>query len=108
MTTLWLTLSTATAANGADTCLDIVFNDASHSHTTKPVAFTGPSPSGVTVAPSSTHAHSIGNGGSHTHTVTVNAVSDHTHPIPAHNSVGYDLPFVVQPPAISINFYIKT
>lgn len=94
-------------ANGADTCLDIIFNDASHSHTTRPVDATAGGSANVVVLSSGSHSHSSEGAGRHNHAFDTGQSGTHAHSLPAHTAQGEGIPFTVRPPSLSMYFYIK-
>lgn len=93
---------------GADTCLDIIFNDASHSHTTKPRDNTGAAKSNVYVDFAGAHTHGESEHSGHTHVFNIAQSGTHRHAVPQHYWQGGGKDVQFRPPSLSMYFYIKT
>ena len=91
-----------------DSCMDIIFTDASHTYVTKPSAHSMFGTANITVNNAANHFHSIGTSATHNHTINnMTSAPDHTHTLPEHKSIGSGASFTVQPPTLNIYFYIK-
>jgi microcystin-dependent protein len=91
-----------------DSCMDLPFTDSSHTYRTRPEAHSMFGTANITVTNADNHFHSIGTSATHTHSInTMSTQPNHNHTLPAHSSVGNGTPFTVQPPTLSLYFYIK-
>jgi hypothetical protein len=91
-----------------DSCMDIIFTDASHTYVTRPEPHSMFGTANITVNNAANHSHSIGTSAKHNHIISnMDRVDDHSHTLPEHKSVGSGASFTVQPPTLNIYFYIK-
>jgi microcystin-dependent protein len=91
-----------------DSCMDIPFADASHTYRTLPEPHSMFGTANITVTGAPNHFHSIGTSSTHTHTIdTMSTAAAHTHTLPEHRTIGSGTSFTVQPPTLSLYFYIK-
>lgn len=91
---------------GADTCMDNIFNDSSHSYHTKPYPYSSVSYANIVVDQAGDHQHSIVSAAAHYHSFNTGSSLAHSHPLPAHASVGQGVPLTFRPPSLSIYAYI--
>lgn len=92
----------------ADSCMDIIFTDSSHTYRTIPGPFSNIGNAQITVTAAGTHSHSLTSVGNHSHNIAATSTHDgHVHSLPEHRSVGNNSPVYVTPPSLNIHFYIK-
>ena len=91
-----------------DSCMDLPFVDASHTYRTRPEPHSMFGTANITMTSAANHFHSIGTSATHTHSIdTMSTVSDHSHTLPEHRTIGGGTSFTVQPPTLNLYFYIK-
>jgi hypothetical protein len=92
----------------ADSCMDIIFVDASHTYHTIPSPHSTVGYANVSITAAGGHQHSIGSVSNHTHVISATSThSGHTHTLPEHRAVGDGQPVSFKPPSLSLYFYIK-
>jgi hypothetical protein len=92
--------------DGADTCIDNIFNDSSHSYHTRPGQYSRQSYANIVVNQAGSHTHGIVAVGDHSHPVSLSGSGAHTHALPAHSAVGQGVPLTFRPPSLSLYAYI--